>query len=107
MDFEWQLKKDADLTFDDKVQNLACFEIVLNILRMKSSAKDMDVAEEVQALCSFALDCMFDTEELKDDVLFEAIMKLKNNKVSKFRAKMLKDLGMPSDTINANEIGEA
>ena len=36
MSFEWKLEKGKELTFEDKVHNLACFEIVINILRMKT-----------------------------------------------------------------------
>ena len=31
MNFEWKLPKDGKSTFEEKVHNLACFEIVLNI----------------------------------------------------------------------------
>ena len=34
MSFEWKLEKGKELTFEDKVHNLACFEVVVNILRI-------------------------------------------------------------------------
>ena len=43
MSFEWKLEKNKKLTFEDKVHNLACFEIVVNILRMKTKAGEDDV----------------------------------------------------------------
>ena len=106
MNFEWKLEKNKELTFDEKVNNLACFEIVINILRMKSRSGEENVAEEMQALCGFALDCMFKDNVIDDD-LFDVIMKLKDKKVYKFRANALKDAGVPSGTMEAQEIGEA
>ena len=107
MNFEWKMPRDGDITFDEKVHNLACFEIVLNILRMKTKAGDEDIDQEMQALCGFALECMFGDIDLTDDDLFEAIMNLKDKKVHKFRTDMLKDMGVPADVMEAPEIGEA
>ena len=107
MNFEWKLERDKKLTFDDKVHNLACFEVVVNILRMKTKAGDNDVSEEIQALCGFALDCMFKDSDISDDDLFNAIMALKDKKVHSFRTKLLKGMGVPSGVIEASEIGEA
>ena len=107
MKFEWKMSKDGDITFEDRVHNLASFEIVLNILRMKTKAGEDDILDEIQALCGFALECMFKDSDLNDGDLFEAIMSLKDKKVRKFRAGILKDMGMPEEMMNASEIGEA
>ena len=107
MDFEWIIEKDKKLSFEDRVHNLACFEIVLNILRMKAKSEDDDISDEMQALCGFALDCMFKDKDLNDDNLFSKIMKLKNEKVDIFRASILKQMGIPEELSRANEIGEA
>ena len=106
MNFEWRVEKDKKLTFNDRVHNLACFEIVVNILRIKTKSDD-DITEEMQALCGFALDCMFKDKELNDEDLFGKIMKLKHEKVNTFRADMLKQMGVPDKASRANEIGEA
>jgi hypothetical protein len=84
MNFEWKMPKDGNSTFDEKVHNLACFEIVLNIFRMKTKAGD---------------------EETSD--LFNTIMGLKDKKVSKFRTTLLKDIGLPESIMDSPEIGEA
>ena len=107
MSFEWKMPRHGELNFEDKVHNLACFEIVLNILRMKTKAKDEDVDQEMQALCGFALECMFGDTDLTDEDLFGTIMSLKDKKVHKFRADMLKDMGVPVSVMEAPEIGEA
>ena len=106
MSFEWKLEKGKKLTFEDKVHNLACFEVVVNILRMKTKAGDSDVSEEMQALCGFALDCMFKDTHIDDD-LFNSIMRLKDKTVHKFKANMLKETGIPREVMEAPEIGEA
>ena len=106
MNFEWKLEKNKELTFEDKVHNLACFEIVVNILRMKTKAGEDDVSEEIQALCGFALDCMF-KENVIDDELFSSIMKLKDKTVHNFKASIFKKAGIPKEVIEAPEIGEA
>ena len=93
MSFEWKVEKGKKLTFEDKVHNLACFEVVVNILRMKTKAGDDDVGDEMQALCGFALDCMFKDIPIDDD-LFESIMELK-------------DMGVPESIMDSPEIGEA
>ena len=107
MKFEWKVERGKKLTFEDRVHNIACFEIVLNILRMKTKAGDEDVTEEIQALCFFVLECMFKDKELEDDVLFEKIMKLKDKKVHKFRVSAMKCMNIPEELASANEIGEA
>ena len=107
MNFEWKMPKNSNPTFDDKVHNLACFEIVLNILRMKTKSGEEDIADEMQALCGFALDCMFGDTDLDDEDLFSAIMQLKDRKVHKFRTGMLKDMGVPESIMESTEIGEA
>ena len=107
MCFEWKMPRDGDITFDEKVHNLACFEIVLNILRMKTKAGDEDIDQEMQALCGFALECMFGDTDLSDEDLFRTIMSLKDKKVRKFRAGLLKDIGIPVSVMEAPEIGEA
>jgi len=106
MSFEWKLEKGKELTFEDKVHNLTCFEIVINILRMKTKTGDDDVSEEIRALCGFALDCMFKDNHIDDD-LFDSIMKLKDKTVDKFKDNILKDTGIPREAIEAPEIGEA
>ena len=106
MSFEWKLEKDKELTFEDKVHNLACFEIVVNILRMKTKSGENDVSEEIQALCGFALDCMFKDSHI-DEELFSNIMKLKDKTVHRFKADILKKSGIPKEVIEAPEIGEA
>ena len=106
MDFEWRVEKDKKLTFEDRVHNLACFEIVLNILRMKTKSEDEDIEEEMQALCGFALDCMFKDINIDDD-MFDSIMELKDKTVNKFKANMLKKTGIPREVMGAPEIGEA
>jgi hypothetical protein len=106
MSFEWKLEKGKELTFEDKVHNLACFEIVVNILRMKTKTGDSDVSEEIQALCGFALDCMFKDSHIDDD-LFNSIMKLKDKTVDKFKDNILKNTGIPREVMEAPEIGEA
>ena len=106
MNFEWKLEKNKELSFEDRVHNLACFEIVVNILRMKTRAGDDDVSEEIRALCGFALDCMFKDNHIDDD-LFDSIMKLKDKTVDKFKDNILKDTGIPREAIEAPEIGEA
>ena len=106
MNFEWKLEKNKDLTFEDKVHNLACFEIVVNILRMKTKSGDEDVSEEMQALCGFALDCMFKDNNIDDD-MFDDIMDLKDKKVHKFRSNIIKQSGIPKEIMEAPEIGEA
>lgn len=103
MKFEWKLEKGKKLTFEDKVHNIACFEIVLNILHMKTKAGE-DVSEEIQALCFFALECMFKDNDLGKDDLFEAVMKLKKKEVDNFRSRAL---GIPKEMLNTREIGEA
>ncbi len=108
MNFEWRMERDKELTFEDRVHNLACFEIVLNILRMKAKAGDDDIKDEIQALCGFALECMFKGKELEeDDDLFDRIMHLKNKNVHTFRTGVLKQMGVPEEVASANEIGEA
>jgi len=106
MSFEWKLEKGKKLTFEDKVHNLACFEVVVNILRMKTKAGDNNVSEEMQALCGFALDCMFKDINIDDD-MFDSIMALKDKTVNKFKTKMLKNTGIPREIMDAPEIGEA
>jgi len=106
MSFEWKLEKGKKLTFEDKVHNLACFEVVVNILRMKTKAGDNNVSEEMQALCGFALDCMFKDINIDDD-MFDSIMALKDKTVNKFKANMLKKTGIPVEVMDAPEIGEA
>ena len=66
MSFVWKMPKDKKPSFDDKVHNIACFEVVLNILKMKLTAGE-DIEDEVQALCGFALECMFGDVDLGDD----------------------------------------
>ena len=107
MNFEWKMPKEGELNFEDKVHNLACFEIVLNILRMKTKAGDEEVSDEMQALCGFALECMFGDMDLSDDDLFGTIMSLKDKKVHKFRTRLLKDMGVPESVMESTEIGEA
>ena len=107
MDFEWKMEKGKEPTFDEKIHNLACFEVVLNILRMKMKSGDEDVSEEIQALCGFALECMFKDMDLSDNDMFETIMQLKDKKVNKFRARLLKDMGVPGEALMASDIGEA
>ena len=106
MSFEWKLERGKELTFEDRVHNLACFEVVVNILRMKTKTGEHDVSEEMQALCGFALDCMF-KDNIIDDDLFESIMELKDKKVKKFKVDMLKKSGIPEEVMEASEIGEA
>ena len=107
MNFEWKRPKDGNFTFEEKVHNLACFEIVLNIFRMKTKAGDEDTSEEMQALCGFALECMFGDMDLADEDLFKTIMGLKDRKVNKFRTTLLKDVGIPASIMESPEIGEA
>ena len=107
MNFEWKMPKDGKTTFEEKVHNLACFEIVLNILRMKAMANDEDINEEMQALCGFALECMFGDTDLEDDDMFNNIMQIKDKKVNEFRATLLEDMGAPAEEIVAHGIGEA
>jgi len=107
MNFEWKIEKDKKLTFKDRVHNLACFEIVLNILRMKTKSGQDNVSEEMEALCGFALECMFKGKDLEDDELFERIMRLKDKKVHIFRSSILKQMNIPEVMADANEIGEA
>ena len=107
MNFEWKMPKDGKTTFEEKVHNLACFEIVLNIFRMKSKAGDEDTSDEMQALCGFALECMFGDVDLTDNDLFETIMTLKDKKVGKFRNTLLKDMGFPESIMDSPEICEA
>ena len=107
MKFEWKMPKDNNTSFEDKVHNLACFEIVLNIFRMKSKAGDEDTSDEMQALCGFALECMFGDTDLTDDDLFKTIMGLKDKKVNKFSNTLLKDMGVPESIMDSPEIGEA
>ena len=106
MNFKWIMPKDKQLKFQDKIHNLACFEIVLNIMRMKINANE-DTSDEMQALCGFALECMFGDIDLSEEKLFESIMDLKDKKVDKFRKKLLKDMGVPISVMNAPEVGEA
>ena len=106
MNFKWIMPKDKQLKFQDKIHNLACFEIVLNIMRMKINANE-DTSDEMQALCGFALECMFGDTDLSEEELFESIMDLKDKKVDKFRKKLLKDMGVPLSVMNAPEVGEA
>ena len=106
MNFEWKMGKGEELSFEDKVHNLACFEIVLNVLRMKA-VKDDDVGDEIRALCGFALECMSGEKDLEDEELFERIMILKDKNVLNFRTNMLKQMGIPKEMVSANEIGEA
>ena len=106
MNFERKLEKNKDLSFEDKVHNLACFEIVVNILRMKTKAGDDDVSDEMQALCGFALDCMF-KDILIDDDMFDSIMELKDKAVYAVRAKMLISVCIPEGMLDSPNIGEA
>ena len=107
MNFEWKMPKDSEPSFDEKIHNLACFEIVLNILRMKTKVDEDDIDNEMQALCGFALECMFGDTDLEDEDMFDTIMDLKDKKVNKFRASLLSDMGIPKDTVMNSEIGEA
>ena len=107
MNFEWKMPKDGKSTFEEKVHNLACFEIVLNIFRMKTKAGNEETSDEMQALCGFALECMFGDMDLTDGDLFETIMALKDKKVGKFRSTLLKDMGVPESIMDSPEIGEA
>ena len=107
MNFEWKMPKDGNITFEEKVHNLACFEIVLNIFRMKTKAGDEETSDEMQALCGCALECMFGDMDLKDEDLFKTIMGLKDKKVHKFRATLLKDVGIPASIMDSPEIGES
>ena len=107
MNFEWKMPKDGNSTFDEKVHNLACFEIVLNIFRMKTKAGDEETSDEMRALCGFALECMFGDMDLTDEDLFKTIMGLKDKKVHKFRTTLLKDVGIPASIMDSPEIGEA
>ena len=107
MNFEWKMEKGEELSFEDRVHNLACFEIVLNILRMKARSGDDDTGDEIRALCGFALECMFGEKDLEDEDLFERIMILKDKNVHNFRANVLKQMGIPKEMVSANEIGEA
>ena len=106
MSFEWKLERGKELTFEDRVHNLACFEVVVNILRMKTKTGEHDVSEEMQALCGFALDCMF-KDIIIDDDLFESIMELKDKAVYDVRSKMLKASGIPEGMLDSPNIGEA
>ena len=106
MDFTWKIIKGKKNQFEDKVHNLACFEVVLNIMRMKINSNE-DVSEEMQALCGFALECMFGDTDLTNDDVFNSIMDMKDKKVHKFRNKLLKDMGVPKDVMDAPAIGEA
>tara|TARA_R100000008_G_scaffold37884_1_gene21585 strand:+ start:478 stop:819 length:342 start_codon:yes stop_codon:yes gene_type:complete len=106
MKFVWKIPKNGDPTFEDKIHNIACFEVVLNILRMKCKMDD-DVSDEVQALCGFALNCMFDDNDLDNEDMFEAIMDLKDKQVGKFRNKIFKDMGISEPSTNNSQIGEA
>ena len=101
------MPKDGDTTLEDRVHNLACFEIVLNILRMKTKTGEEDISDEMQALCGFALECMFGDMDLSDEDLFDTVMSLKDKKVRKFRATLLKDMGVPESIMDSPEIGEA
>ena len=107
MNFEWKMPKDGKTTFEDKVHNLACFEVVLNILIMKTKAGEEDLTDEVQALCGFALECMFKGSALDNDELFESIMLLKNSTVHKFRKNILKGMGIPKEALISRDVGEA
>ena len=106
MEFKWKVERGKKLNFEDRVHNLACFEIVINILRMKTKSGNDNVKEEMQALCGFALDCMF-KDRVLDDELFDDIIKLKDKKVHHFRADMLNKMGVPKEMVDANKIGEA
>jgi len=105
MKFEWKLRKKSKLTFNDKIHNLACFETVLNIMRMRIKS-DLETFEEMEALCGFALECMFG-DSVQDDKLFNKVMDLKDEKVNKFKSKLLQEMGVPGDVMHAPEIGEA
>ena len=107
MKFEWKIEKDKELTFEDRVHNLACFEVVLNILIMKTKTGEQDLTGEMQALCGFALECMFKGSGLDDDELFDSIMLLKNSTVHKFRDNILKGMGIPKDALMPGDVGEA
>ena len=107
MDFEWKMPRDSEPSFDEKIHNLACFEIVLNILRMKTKSGDNDIDSEMKALCGFALECMFGDTDLENEDMFSTIMKLKDKKVNKFRNTLLKDMGVPESIMDSPEIGEA
>ena len=107
MNFQWKMPKDGKSTFEDKIHNLACFEIVLNIFRMKTKAGDEDTSHEMQALCGVALECMFGDMDLADGDLFETIMSLKDKKVGKCRNTLLIDMGVPESIMDSSEIGEA
>lgn len=106
MNFEWKLERNKELSFEDRVHNLACFEIVINILRMKTKAGDSDVSGEMQALCGFALDCMFKDITIDDD-MFESIMELKDKAVHAVRSKILKSSGISEGILDGPSIGEA
>ena len=108
MNFEWKRIKNKS-SFEDKVHNLACFEVVINILRMKTKANE-DPSNEIEALCTFALEYMFLNDkltDLSDKGTFDLIMTLKDKKVDKFISKLLKDMGVPTGISNSPEIGEA
>jgi len=105
MKFVWKLPKKSKPTFKDRVHNLACFEIVLNIMRMKTKAGE-DSSEEMEALCGFAFECMFGQDDVNSEV-FNEIMDLKDKKVNSFRSKLLIDMGIPESVMDAPEVGEA
>ena len=73
---------------------------------MKTKAGDDDVGDEMQALCGFALECMF-KDILIDDDMFESIMELKDKAVYDVRSKLLRASGIPEGIMEAPKIGEA
>tara|TARA_Y100000310_G_scaffold241642_1_gene245679 strand:- start:1123 stop:1446 length:324 start_codon:yes stop_codon:yes gene_type:complete len=107
MKFEWKLDKDKELTFDDKIHNLACFEIVLNILRMKVISGEKNTNEEVQALCGFAMEAMFHDTDLSEEDMLDTIIKNKDKMVKDFKKSIQKECGIPDEINHGSEIGEA
>jgi len=63
---------------EDRIHNLALFEIFMTIINNKA---DCSIKEEVQALCAFAMGCMY--PDMQDKHEFDKILFKKDKEIEK------------------------
>jgi len=107
MEFKWKIDKNKKMKMEDKINNLAFFEVVLNILIMKATSGNEDIQPEVNALCGFAMGSMFNEDKEMEEGVHESIVEMKNVAVAKFKKSLFSDLGIPNDIATSGGPGEA
>lgn len=107
MKFQWKIDKNKKMKMKDKINNLAFFEVVLNILIMKATNGNEDIQPEVNALCGFAMGSMFNDGKEMEEGEHESIVEMKNVAVAKFKKSLFNDLGIPNDIVASGGAGEA